>query len=435
MFGKLKTFFTGETKAVSAPLSSPAVLEIFGVPASVSGVPVDGMAIMRCPAAQQGVRIISDAIATLAPKLFKCEGGDRQEILPADHPVARLLKTPNPWTGQTEFFRQLTQDTLVWGNGLAAVARVRGEPKELHRIDSRACSITLDMVTAEPSYSAAMQSGGSREYHYGDVIHVRNLSLDGARGLGLVNLAAEAIGTATVLERHAASLFGRGARPAGVLKTGKKMAGDVMDRLSARFQSVFGGSGNSGRTLVLEDGLEFEALQLASTDAQFLENRKFQVLEIARCLNIPAILLNDLEAATFSNAESLAQQLLDRTIVPLLELLEDALERALLTQDERDAGFEIEFDTTNFARADLEKRFASYKSGIESGVLVLNEARQREGLPPVAGGDEPMRSVQTIPLAQDARHDGAGAPFAETTPSDPPPAPAAPKRRTSKAKQ
>jgi HK97 family phage portal protein len=337
MFEKLKSFFTGETKALSAPLSSPAVLEIFNAPSAVSGVLVDAWAVLRCPAAQNGVRIISDAIGTLDARLYKCDGGDREEVQAKDHPAARLLKEPNGWTGETEFKRQLVQDVLIWGNGLAAVARVRGEPRELHRIDPRACSITVDLVTTEPRYSVAMQNGGSREYGYGDIVHVRNLTLDGARGLGLVNLAAEAIGVATVLERHAASLFSRGARPAGVLEYAGKLGPESLQRLAESFQQSFGNPVNSGRTLILEEGLKFAPQQLASTDAQFLENRKFQVLEIARCLNVPAVLLNDLEQATLNNAESLAQQLLDRTIVPLLELFEDALERALLTQHERDA--------------------------------------------------------------------------------------------------
>ncbi|WP_141098375.1 phage portal protein [Rhodoblastus acidophilus] len=440
MLEKLKSFFASETKAVSAPLSSPAVLEIFNAPPAASGVPVDAWAVLRCPAAQNGVRIIGDAIGTLDARLVKCDGKDKGPV--TDHPVARLLKQPNGWTGETEFKRQLIQDVLIWGNGLALVSRVRGEPRELHRIDPRACSITLDLDTTEPRYSVAMQNGGSREYSYGDIVHVRNLTLDGARGLGLVNLAAEAIGVASVLERHAAGLFSRGARPAGLLEYAGKLAAEAKARLAASFQSGFGAAINAGRTLVLEDGMKFVPLQLASTDAQFLENRKFQVLEIARCLNVPAVLLNDLEQATLNNAESLAQQLLDRTIVPLLELFEDALERALLTQEECDAGYEIEFDTSNFTRADTEKRFAAYKSGIESGVLVLNEAREREGLPPVAGGDEPMRSVQTIPLNSTAPNLGVSPEPTPSTPqvsfqteTKPPadPAPVAPKRRTSKA--
>lgn len=399
MFDRLKSLFSSKA-AASAPLSSPDVLGLFGVTPSASGVPVDAMAVLRTPAAQQGVRLIADAVATLDADLYRMGPNGREEVERRDHPVARLLCRPNPWTGESEFKRQIVQDMLLWGNGLALVARVRGEPRELHRIDPRSCSINVDMLTGEPTYTVAMQSGGSRVFSHADVIHLRNLTVDGSRGLGLTSLGGEAIGLANVMERHAARLFSRGARPAGVLSTDKSLTGDMIARLRASFDNIFGGAENAGRTLILESGIKFEPTQLASTDAQFLENRKFQVSEIARLLNIAPVLLGDLEHATLNNAAALAQQFLDRTITPILELLEDALERALLSEAERDAGYEIEFDTTNFARADIDKRFAAYKSGIESGVLLLNEAREQEGYPPVEGGDVPMRSVQTLPLSQ-----------------------------------
>ena len=38
-------------------------------------------------------------------------------------------------------------------------------------------------------------------------------------------------------------------------------------------------------------------LTMTSTDAEFLENRKFQILEIARAFNIPAPMIGDLERA------------------------------------------------------------------------------------------------------------------------------------------
>ena len=398
MFERFKSLFGTKATAASAPLSSPDVFSIFGVAPSATGVVVDALAALRTPAAQQGVRLIADAVAGLDVKLYREGEAGREEVEVRDHPVARLLKRPNPWTGETEFRRQIVADMLIHGNGLALVSRVRGAPRELHRIDPRACSITIDQFTGEPGYSVTMQGGGTRAFGHADVIHIRNLTADGVRGLGLVSLGGEAIGLATVLERHAAKLFGRGARPAGTLTTDKPLGADLAARLRSSFDSVFGGSENAGRTLVLEQGVKFEAFQLASTDAQFLENRKFQITEIARLLNIAPILLGDLEKATLNNAEHLAQQFLDRTVTPILELCEDAFERALLSEAERDAGLEIEFDTANFARADMAARFAAYKTGIESGVLLLNEAREQEGLPPVDGGNVPMRSVQTLPL-------------------------------------
>lgn len=385
-------------KGLSTPLSSPDMFGYFNVSPTASGVPIDAYAILRCPAAQGGIRLISDAVASLDVRLYR--GGDegRELVEAKDHPVARLLRQPNPWTGETEFKRQLVQDFLVWGNGEALVTRVQGLPRELHRIDPRACSITIDLVTTEPTYTVAMQNGGSHVYAYGDVVHVKNLSVDNIRGLGLTTIGSDAIGVATVLERHAARLFGRGARPAGILEYAKRLSQDQIDALRVNFNMKFGGSEESAHTLVLEDGIKFQALQLASTDSQFVENRRFQTLEIARLLNLPPSLVGEVDQSTKLDTEEIGQQFLDRTITPILELIEDALERTLLTDEERDAGYEIEFDTTNFARANMEKRFAAYKSGIEAGVLLLNEARDREGLPPVDGGDTPMRSVQTLPL-------------------------------------
>ncbi|HEY8212512.1 MAG TPA: phage portal protein [Methylocystis sp.] len=395
-------------KAFNVPLSSPAALDIFGVPASGSGVHVDALTALKVPAVAAGVRLISEAVATLDCHLIRETATGREKVEPRDHAAARVLERPVPWLGETEWKRQIVADAIIWGDGLALVNRINGEPRELPRIDPRSCNIIVDMATGEPSYSVALQQGGVETFTYRDIVHLRGPTLDGAKGLGLVNLGAEAIGLALVLEQHATRLFSRGARPGGVLELGGKATPDILARLRESFANIYSGTGNAGRTAILEQGVKFTPLQLSSVDAQFLELRKFQTLEIARLLNIPAVLLNDLEHATLNNSAALAQLFLDRTISPILELLEDALERTLLSDEERDGGFCIEFDTSNFVRSDIEKRFAALKTGIESGVLTLNEAREREGLPPVDGGDKPMRSVQVLPL------DAATAPQPQT---------------------
>lgn len=76
-------------------------------------------------------------------------------------------------------------------------------------------------------------------------------------------------------------------------------------------------------------------LTMTSTDGQFLENRKFQILEIARAFNIPAPMIGDLERATWSNSEQKGREFLSYTLEPWLRALEGALARALLTDEER----------------------------------------------------------------------------------------------------
>jgi HK97 family phage portal protein len=385
-------------KALNIPLLSPAALYLFGVPASSIGVHIDALAALRVPAVAAGVRLISEAVATLDAGLYRETSAGREKVEPRDHAAARVLERPNGWQGETEVKRLVVADMLLHGNGLLLANRARGEVRELLRIDPRSCSIIVDMVTGEPSYSIALQQGGSETFSYRDIVHLRGTTLDGVRGIGLVNLGAETIALALVLEQHATRLFSRGARPAGILESPQKLTDATHKLLSMSFDQAHAGTHGAGRTLVLEQGMKFVPLQLTSTDAQFLELRRFQIEEIARLLNIAPVLLGDLQHATLNNSAALAQQFLDRTISPILELFEDALERTLLTDEERDAGYCIEFDTSNFVRSDIEKRFAALKTGIESGVLTLNEARDREGLPPVDGGDKPMRSVQVLPL-------------------------------------
>lgn len=405
-------------KALSnVPLSTPAALEIFGAPATTSNIPIDATAVLKAPAFNAGIRLISEAIASLNVALYR-EGPDgRETVAPQDHPVARLLERPCPWIGETEFKRQLAADYLLWGNGVAIVARVNGAPRELYRADARVVNITQDMASGEPSYSVAMTEGGARDYSWRDVIHLRNTSLDGIRGLGVVSLAQEAVALSLLLEDYAAGLFARGARPGGVLEIPGKLSDVVLARLKASFGQAYGGRGNTGRTMILESGTKFVPQQLSSVDAQFIELRKFQIQEAARLLNIAPTLIGDLENATLNNSAELRQQFLDQTLLPIIELFEDALELALLSEEDRAQGYEIEFDTSNFVRNDIEKRFAALKTGIESGVLTLNEARYREGLPPVDGGDTPMRSVQVAPLNSTGTPPAPASPAAAPAPS------------------
>ncbi|MGJ0506166.1 MAG: phage portal protein [Methylocystis sp.] len=382
----------------NVPLSSPAALEIFGAPATSSNLPIDATAVLKVPAFNAGVRLISEAIGSLDWGLYREAPAGREMVKAGDHPVAALLEQPNGWTGETEFKRQIVADYLIWGNGVSIVARVNGAPRELYRADPRVSNIVQDMTSGEPAYSIAMTEGGAQDYGWRDVIHLRNTSLDGIRGLGLVSLGQEAVALSLLLEAYASGLFARGARPGGVLEMPGKIGTEMLARLRKSFSQSYAGSENAGRTIILEQGAKFVAQQLSSVDAQFIELRKFQIQEAARLLNIAPTLLGDLENATLNNSAELRQQFLDMTLLPIIELFEDALELALLSEEDRAGGYCIEFDTSNFVRNDIEKRFAALKTGIECGVLTLNEARDREGLPPVDGGDMPMRSVQVAPL-------------------------------------
>ncbi|AWM88630.1 phage portal protein [Microvirga sp. 17 mud 1-3] len=162
---------------------------------------------------------------------------------------------------------------------------------------------------------------------------------------------------------------------------------DLAKRLRESFNAAHAGGPNSGRTLILEDGMDFQALQFTSVDLQFLELRRHQIAEIARGFRIPLHLLQELERATHNNAESMGQQFLSLTVLPWLKLWEGAISRSLLTAEER-RDYYAEFLADDLARADLAARFEAYAKAVTNGILNPNEVRTAENRAPYPGGDQ-----------------------------------------------
>lgn len=358
---------TPETKSIS-----PVDIEYL---AGAAGVQVTTADALKVPAVANAIQIISEAVASLDIFVKRIEGA--AEVDDEDHALLPLLRSEaNEWTSAFEFIRQIMVDALMFnGGGMAWVNRVDGRPVEIIRYNPGVLSFELDVNTNERRYRRFGSPIPAR-----DVIHLLP-----PLGRAPLSLAIQAIGTAVALDRHAASLFANGAKPGGILKLPTMTEAALAAAREA--WNLTHGDGQAGKTAVLLNGAEFVPLTLNSTDAQFLENRKFQILEIARAFNIPAPMIGDLERATWSNSEQKGREFLSYTLEPWLRALEGALRRALLSDEERQTTV-IRFDRDDLTRADLSTRATVIGGLIASQTINPNEARSWIGLPPRDGGDE-----------------------------------------------
>ncbi|MEN3239036.1 phage portal protein [Methylobacterium ajmalii] len=369
-------------------LSSPEpwFAELLGARSSSARVTVSSTSAMRVPAVKRAVDLISSTVANLPVSVMtKAEGGS---TTPApDHPATALVSDfANPWTPAPALREILMRDALTRGDGYALVVRDgEGNPAELHHLPAGSCAVELDELTREPFYRVS-QTGGSAVHSWRDVLHVAAPSLDGVRGASPVSLGREAIGLALVLELHAAKLFGNGARPGGVMSFPKALGDSAAGRMREAFQRFYGADG-FGQVFVAEEGGSYHPVTLTSTDAQFLELRQHQVREIASIFGVPATMLNDLSAATFSNAEALGQAFRDETILPWVTTWEGALRRVLLTEEERRT-HTIRFDLDSLDRADLSAKADAIAKRRAAGVSTANEERRALNLPSHPQGEE-----------------------------------------------
>ena len=117
--------------------------------------------------------------------------------------------------------------------------------------------------------------------------------------------------------------------------------------------------------------------------------------DIARVFRVPLPVINELGGATFNNSEALIRHWHATGLGFMLEHIELGLDRLFgLPPDEF-----IAFDVEYILRSDFMARMDGLAKAVSGGIYSPNEARQKEGLPPADGGDEPRLQAQVVPLS------------------------------------
>ncbi len=373
-----------------------------GAPAA-SGVQVSDAAAMRVSAVYSCVRVIAEDGAKLKPQVWR-EKPDGSREPATDHPLHAILRRPNRHMTPVSLLLALFSAWGFRGNAIAVILRDRfgnanglwpvhpGSVTVFEAMDGRLFYAISRRTTLE---NAMLRNVPLMAPDY-DVFHVRGMTFDGIVGLSPLAQLRESIGIAIAGEELSAKLMANGAQPSGVLKHPKVLTKDVADRLSASWNGRHGGPGNAGKTVVLEEGMEFDQLGMTSVDAQFLEQRKLTIEEIARGFRVPLHMIGMLDRMTNNNVEALTRAYYDQTLMPMLEAFEAEFERAFNLPD----GVYVEFDVRRLLRADFKTRQEGNRTMFQSGALMPNEWRIDEGYNPSPAGNVFARPLNTAYVDQ-----------------------------------
>jgi HK97 family phage portal protein len=349
------------------------------------------------------VRILAEAVASLPLHVYryKDDGGKERD---SNHPLYSLLhNAPNTDMTSYTFRETLMSHLLLWGNAYAQIVRSgRGQVVSLYPLLPNRMEVARS-ANGELVYSYTRDSDegayGTVTLRREDVLHIVGLGFDGLIGYSPIAMARNAIGMSIATENYGARFFANSARPSGVLEH----PGVVKDhdRLRQSWQAQFSGSGQHS-VAVLEESMKFHPISINPNDAQFLDTRKFQILEIARIFRIPPSFLGDLERATFSNAEQLSLDFVKFSLAPWLTRFEQAMEQRLLLPSERNSMF-IRHNVEGLLRGDYKTRMEGYSIGIQNGIMSVNDVRSLENMNPLSeeeGGNIHVFNGNVIKLSQ-----------------------------------
>ncbi len=384
---------------------------------STSGKAVTERSAMQMTAVYSCVRILAEAIAGLPLNLYRyTEDGGKEKAI--DHPLYLLLHDePNPEMSSFVFRETLMTHLLLWGNAYAQIIRNgKGEVIALYPLMPNKMTVDRD-EKGQLYYSyqrgtdeAIRDKNQTVILRPTDVLHIPGLGFDGLVGYSPIAMAENAIGMAIACEEYGAKFFANGAAPGGVLEH----PGTLKDpqRVRESWQSTFGGSSNSNKIAVLEEGMKYTPIGISPEQAQFLETRKFQINEIARIFRVPPHMVGDLEKSSFSNIEQQSLEFVKYTLDPWVVRWEQSITRTLLTQEEKSRYF-VKFNLEGLLRGDYQSRMNGYAIARQNGWMSANDIRELENLDRISaeeGGDLYLINGNMLPLKD------AGA-FANNTPT------------------
>lgn len=349
------------------------------------------------------VRILSESVASLPLMLYRRRSDGGKERV-TEHPLYELLhNAPNGEMSSFTWRETCQGHVSLWGNAYSQVVYDgAGRVREIWPL--RPDRMMVGRSTAgELVYEyRRSETDGARLFRADEILHIPGMGFDGLVGYSPITMARNALGLSRATEKFGSKLFANGARPSLVLKTpgAAKLSDAAKRRLQESWNSEFGGVERAHSTAVLEEGWDITTIGVPPEDAQFLETRRFQLLEIARMFRVPPHMLAELERATFSNIEHQAIEFVVHTLRPWLVRWEQSMRRRLLTEAERAQGYFVEFAVDGLLRGDAKSRNESYQIGRNGGWLSVNDIRSLENLNPIENGDIYLQPLNMVPAGQ-----------------------------------
>lgn len=324
--------------------------------------------------------------------------------------ISSLLEKPNQFQTRIQFIENWISSLLLHGNTYVYLSRRNGLVKSMHILDPKLvkpvisddgevfyqlCADNITGITEQIAVTAR------------EIIHDRiNCLHHPLIGRSPLYAAALAASHGLSIQRSSTVFFQNGSRPSGVITAPGNISAEVVKRLKETWQSEYSGQGQGGAA-ILSGGMDYKPMTMTAIDSQMIEMLDMSAKIICSVFHVPPYKIG-IEQAPANNPE-LDIQYYKQCIQPRIAAIELLLSRDL----ELAENIELEFDVSELLRMDAKSRFETWSLGVNGGWLKINEARARENLQPIEGGDTPYLQQQNYSLAALAKRD-AGNPLSST---------------------
>lgn len=211
------------------------------------------------------------------------------------------------------------------------------------------------------------------------------------RSQGVFAMSPSAFRLGKQIQDYTSGTF-RSGIPAGYLKVSSPdMSQDAANKLKANWLASHGGDRRS--IAVLNAVTEFVPLTMSPVDAALTEVDRLNVAQVAYAFGLdPYTLGVSLGGSmTYNNIRDAWYNHRDFGLAPWIATVEDTL-TALVPATQL-----VQVDLDGFENPTRQERYTALKTGVESGIITVDEAREIEGLPPLPDEPAPEPAPEPVP--------------------------------------
>lgn len=308
-----------------------------------------------------------------------------------DHPMARLLREPNPVMSGFKLQRWTSATQDIFGESFWYKKRAGKRVVGLYPFHPTA-------MQEESDGSWTFSNGRLRMSNIdpGDLVIFNEFNPDSlTRGLSPLEPLRATLENEWSARTATSSFWQRGARPGMYLTHKANLSQAAADRLKLQIDSIAAGAANTGTTVVLEEGMEPRPMTLTAEEAQYIETRKLNREEVCAAYDVPPPVLHILDRATFSNITEQMRSMYRDTMAPRLRGYEATIEQDLRRPEWPSDDVYAEFLMDEVLRGDFEAR---QEALAKASHMTIAEKRKVENLPFIEGTDRIFLNTATLPL-------------------------------------
>ena len=327
---------------------------------------------------------------------------------------------PNEAMTQYDFDRLQMGNEVLRGNAYAWILRDPKTGRSRERIP-----LSPDLV------NIMQETDGTIWYSYADPVsgdlyridaedmeHLKGLSSDGVRGVGVLKRAAMTLETSMAAERWERGMYLNGGRPSGVLTTDADLSNKNVvikdaegkttaiipgkEHLRNEWEKIHRGPDNALRLAVLDNGLKYQPISMSGSDLQFVENKDVRVADICRYFGVPLHLVYAGKQSYASNEQN-GIEYVNYTLLGYVRQWEQEMSYKHLFPGERDKGERIKRELKTFLQGDTAAQANWLRTMRELGAYNADEVRALDDRPKIPGGDAYTVGPNYTPIMTDKR--------------------------------